>query len=62
MPGVPDAFVDETLLGHGGGAIDVAQVDQDRAAIERFSRSRSSARNCSHSVTITSASAPSAQA
>ena len=63
-PRPPDAVVDEAALRHLVGA--------DRCCAGRpspglppspaCSRSRSSARNCSHSVTITSASAPSAQA
>ena len=62
FPRPPDALVDEAVAGDFLGPVDVAQVDHHRALPSTvFSRAKSSARNCSHSVTITSAEAPSAQ-
>ena len=55
-----NALVSKSLCNYFIGPIDVAKVDDDRAGYLAL-EARSSARNCSHSVTITSASAPSAQ-
>ena len=57
----PDPDVGEAPSPHVLARIDVAQIDDRLAAIISASRRKSSARNTSHSVTITSASAPVAQ-